>query len=100
MTGKIALIDRGTCTFTTKVKNAQLAGASGVLIANNVPTGLPGMGGTDPTITIPSLGITQSLGEALRSGAWNRVAVTMHQSFLIKAGTNRGISPNVCAESV
>jgi hypothetical protein len=34
--GRIALIDRGTCTFAIKVKNAQIAGAIGVLIADNV----------------------------------------------------------------
>ena len=35
LTGKIALIDRGTCGFVVKVKNAQNAGAVGVIIANN-----------------------------------------------------------------
>jgi hypothetical protein len=34
--GKIALIDRGTCSFPQKVKNAQNAGAIGVIIADNV----------------------------------------------------------------
>jgi hypothetical protein len=32
--GRIALIQRGTCTFGTKVQNAQAAGASGVIIFN------------------------------------------------------------------
>ncbi|MEO8010302.1 MAG: PA domain-containing protein [Dokdonella sp.] len=65
--GRIALIDRGICTFTVKVKNAQLAGAVGVLIGNNVASGLPGMGGSDVTITIPSLGITQALATSIKS---------------------------------
>ena len=64
---RIALIDRGGCTFTTKVKNAQDAGAIAVVIANNTPIGLPGMGGSDPSITIPSVGISQALGNALRA---------------------------------
>ena len=34
--GKIALIDRGTCTFPEKVKTAQNAGAIGVIIVDNV----------------------------------------------------------------
>src|SRR5262249_28269581 len=34
LTGKIALIDRGTCTFSTKIRNAQTAGADGVIIVN------------------------------------------------------------------
>lgn len=65
--GKIALIDRGSCTFVTKVKNAQDAGAVGVLVANNVP-GFPfAMGGTDPTITIPSMMTTKAVGDALKA---------------------------------
>jgi hypothetical protein len=64
---RIALIDRGTCNFTVKVKNAQLAGATGVLIGNNVASGLPDMGGSDATITIPSLGITQALATSIKA---------------------------------
>ena len=63
----IALIDRGNCTFVIKVKNAQINGAIGAIIANNAPTGLPGMGGTDPTITIASLGTTQAAGTAMKA---------------------------------
>lgn len=56
VSNNIALIDRGTCAFATKVKNAQNAGAKGVVIANNVAGSPPGgMGGVDPTITIPSV---------------------------------------------
>jgi hypothetical protein len=66
--GKIALIDRGVCTFATKTRNAQAAGAIGVIVANNAATGLPPMGddgGTPPTI--PSVGVTQALGTTLRN---------------------------------
>ena len=66
MSGKIALIDRGTCAFTTKVKNAQNAGAIGVLVANNV-AGIINMAGDDATITIPSLMITQDDGTAIKN---------------------------------
>lgn len=68
VSGRIALIVRGNCNFTVKVKNAQDAGAIAVLIDNNA-AGLPGMGGTDPTITIPSFGITQALGNNIRAQA-------------------------------
>ena len=37
--GKIAVIDRGVCLFVEKAKNAQNAGAVGVVIFNNVTTG-------------------------------------------------------------
>ena len=55
MAGNIAFIDRGgTCGFAVKAKNAQDAGAIGVIIANNV-AGAVGQHGaaTDPTVTIP-----------------------------------------------
>jgi hypothetical protein len=64
--GRIALIDRGTCTFVAKVKNAQDAGAVGVIIANS-PTGVFGnMGGGDATITIPSVMISLTDGNTLK----------------------------------
>ena len=66
LTGKLALIDRGTCAFTIKVKNAQNAGATGVIIANNV-AGIFTMGGTDATVTIPSVMISQGDGADLKA---------------------------------
>jgi Zn-dependent metalloprotease len=66
--GKIALVDRGTCVFVQKVLNAQAAGAIGVIIANNVATGLPGMGAAAgaENVTIPSLGVQQVVGNSIR----------------------------------
>jgi hypothetical protein len=65
--GKIALVDRGTCGFAIKVKNAQNAGAIGVLVADNVAgSPPPGLGGADPTVTIPSARITLADGNALK----------------------------------
>ena len=66
--GSIALVDRGTCGFTQKVSNAQAAGATAVIVANNAP-GVPGtMGGTDPTITIPSVMVSQTDGTTIKTG--------------------------------
>jgi hypothetical protein len=67
MAGKIALIDRGNCDFTVKVKNAQNAGAIAAIVANNAGDTYVRMLGTDPTITIPSVFITQTDGQTLRS---------------------------------
>ena len=65
--GRIALIDRGVCGFVVKVKNAQNAGAIGVLIADiEVNTPPPGLGGSDPTIVIPAVRITKADGDALK----------------------------------
>ena len=66
LTGKVALIDRGTCNFTVKVKNAQNAGAIGVIIVNNGP-GLVTMGGIDPSITIPAIFVSQADGLILKN---------------------------------
>ena len=34
--GKVAVIDRGTCDFSTKVCSAQSQGAKAVIVVNNV----------------------------------------------------------------
>lgn len=61
LTGKIAIIDRGACNFTVKVKNAQEAGAIAVLVANNKDGDDPApMGGEDETVSIPSMGLSQN----------------------------------------
>ena len=75
LNGKIALIRRGSCTFVAKVLNAQNAGAIAVIIMNNVPGPPAGIGGTDGTIIIPSVMISQADGDileaALSSGTIN-----------------------------
>ncbi|MEO8764075.1 MAG: M36 family metallopeptidase [Ginsengibacter sp.] len=65
--GNIALIDRGACSFTVKVKNAQDAGAIGVILVNNVPGTPITLGGTDPTIIIPSIMVTDVAGAAIKT---------------------------------
>jgi len=63
----IVLADRGNCAFTTKAAHAQDAGAVGVVVINNEPLGLPPMTGQDDSIVIPSVGLTQGAGLALKS---------------------------------
>jgi len=65
--GKIAAIDRGVCTFLEKTRNAQNAGASGVLILNNVAPGVTNMSGDDPTITIPAILVPLADGLAIKA---------------------------------
>lgn len=68
VSGKVAIVDRGACAFTVKVKNAQLAGARAVLVADNVPGSLPQpLAGADQTISIPSARISRDDGIALRA---------------------------------
>jgi len=66
--GKLAIVDRGACTFSTKVRNAIAAGALGVVVINNVagdPIGMAkdGLGGDD----LPAVMISKNDGAALRA---------------------------------
>ena len=90
-TGKAVLLDRGTCSFKTKTRNAQNAGATRVIIANNVATGFPGMG-DDPvvtdTISIPSIGITKASGLSLRKTLPLGMTVALEQSATQLSGAD------------
>ncbi len=68
--GNIALIQRGTCSFALKAQNAEAAGAIGVIIFNEGNTDdrvglLFGTLGADADVTVPVVGSTFALGEAL-----------------------------------
>jgi len=73
LTGKIGLVDRGTCNFTLKVANAQAAGAIAVIVANNrggTTVDVMGAGEGDKLfrkIDIPSVMISQNDGAALKA---------------------------------
>lgn len=64
--GAIALIDRGSCNFTVKAKNAQLAGAIAAVMVNNVAGDPITLGGTDATVTIPAGMISLAEGTRLK----------------------------------
>jgi hypothetical protein len=85
--GNIAVIQRGSCTFVEKVTFAQTAGAIAVLMINNVSGAPIIQGGDDPTITIPSIMISQADGltimNAMGSGTVN---VTMGPRDSIGSG--------------
>ena len=70
--GKIALVDRGNCNFTVKVKAAQDQGAIAVIVCNNTGGAPAAMSGDDPSITIPSAMISladcQIIKTALAAG--------------------------------
>jgi Zn-dependent M28 family amino/carboxypeptidase len=68
--GRIALMQRGTCTFAQKAVNAQAAGASAAIVFNRGTAGSEGvvLGTlTDPVVTIPVLGASFAVGQALYS---------------------------------
>lgn len=72
--GRVAVVDRGTCNFTVKVKNAQVAGAIAVVVVNVRGDSLISMGGADPTVAIPSVLVGLTDGTALKLEALASVA--------------------------
>lgn len=70
--GNIAVVDRGTCDFVTKARNVQAAGAIGMVVADNQPGDVAGMSGNDPSITIPSVRVTQAAGATLKASLQRR----------------------------
>ena len=94
LTGKIALIDRGTCTFVSKTKNAQNAGAIGVIIVDNVSNSTPpDMTGADSTITIPTISITQASGNTIKAQLGNNVNATLFADPSAIAGVDSSGRP-------
>ncbi|HEX6232464.1 MAG TPA: M14 family zinc carboxypeptidase [Jiangellaceae bacterium] len=65
--GSIALVDRGACNFTLKTQNAQAAGATAVVIVNNVPGSPFSPGGSASGITIPTVMISQDDGTLIKN---------------------------------
>jgi len=93
VSGNVALVDRGTCNFTTKAQTAQAAGAVALIIANNqagalVPTG------TDPSITIPVVAVSFHEGVALKNAlAGGAVSVTVGLDPVLYAGADGSQRP-------
>ncbi|HET7677327.1 MAG TPA: S8 family serine peptidase [Candidatus Limnocylindrales bacterium] len=101
LTGKIALIDRGVCAFSTKIRNAQNAGAIGVLVVNIFAGDPSAMGGdgTPNQPTIPAAMLGKADGNAIKPSGTATVDGTAPAEFLtgnedIIAGfSSRGPTP-------
>ncbi len=78
--GRIAVVDRGICLFADKVRNAQAAGAVGVLILNNVSPGVTDMTGDDASITIPIILIPLVDGNAIKAQLAQSFPVSMRMA--------------------
>jgi Zn-dependent M28 family amino/carboxypeptidase len=94
--GSIALVSRGVCSFRIKTTNAAAAGASGIVVYNNIPGLLTGtLGEAEGLSTIPSIGTTQSLGQSLAAQVANG-PVTM--SIVAQTSSRPLTTRNVIAE--
>ena len=66
---EVALIQRGTCFFSTKAANAQALGYSGFIVANDAARGdglISMSAGTNDVITIPGFFVGFSTGEIMK----------------------------------
>jgi hypothetical protein len=108
--GKLALVERGTCGFAVKARNATNAGAAGVIIYNNLanaaaaPPGMADDGINGAFVTIPSVSVTRAdglamLGQALvsanlgvdpavRAGADPSGRARLYAPFPVSAGSS------------
>lgn len=87
--GKVAMVDRGTCAFTVKARNAQAAGAIAMLVADTVQQSPPpGMGGADAAVVIPCALIARDDADAIRSHVPVGVHVTLGIELPTRAGTH------------
>jgi minor extracellular serine protease Vpr len=104
LTGQVALIRRGTCSFHEKARNAQSAGAAGVVLYNNAAgTSNPNVLGPVP-ITIPVVMISAADGvlinNRLAAGpvdmTWGRlVSQPVSNGNLVWSSSSYGMSPDL-----
>ena len=85
--GKVAVVDRGVCTFQEKANNLQDAGAVGMILANDRAGVAPNMGGgcsaACPATTIGVVSVSQDDGAALKQAIGNgTVSAHLHRASL------------------
>lgn len=87
VSGNIALIQRGTLTFSEKVTNAMNAGAKAAIIYNNVPGAF---GGTLQTAGnwIPAYSISQANGQTIKSGLPMTGGIVVTGAYQFEDGTS------------
>jgi minor extracellular serine protease Vpr len=90
LTGDIALIPRGTCTFSTKIRNAQDAGAVGVVIRNNVggPPISMAQDGTPNQPTIPGVMVSNTTGVTLTGLGGSATTINATQTYVQDLATS------------
>jgi subtilisin family serine protease len=105
LTGKVALIRRGTCGFYQKSRNAQLAGAVAVVLYNNVAGRVSPTVAGSPAVTIPVVAVSDTEGvlinDRLALGPVDMTWSDQVSSFsnatgnLISSFSSYGLSPDL-----
>jgi len=84
---KFAIIARGNCTFVTKVRNAEKAGASVVIVVDdrveNITNVIMGDDGTGTGIRIPSMLVGKDSGQKLKDQMVLGQGVTLSAEFIL-----------------
>ncbi|MGE5094271.1 MAG: S8 family serine peptidase [Betaproteobacteria bacterium] len=90
LSGKIALLSRGTCTFSTKIRNAQAAGAVAVVVVNNVPGDPIAMAqdGSANQPTIPAYMVALDDGTSLKSANGAAATIGATQQYFLTTRAN------------
>lgn len=86
VSGKIALVDRGTCSFAEKALTAQAGGATGVVIVNTSDDAITPIGEGD--ITIPVIAVTKTAGDSLKAGVPGLSLSTTQNDYLSGLSSN------------
>ena len=92
--GSIALVERGTCGFALKARNATNAGASAVVIYNNeanagaAPPGMADDGVNGAFVTIPAVSLTRADGLAIVDNLGGGVTAALRVDPNVRAGAD------------
>ena len=87
---KIAVCERGECSFATKAKNAKSSGAIGLVIINSNNDSIRADLGTE---IFPCITVTKSNGEILKGADNKKITITL--SGGITDFSSRGVTPDL-----
>ena len=88
--GKIVMVSRGTCTFATKIRNAQAVGAVAVVVSDNRPGDPVLMGGDDTPNqpTIPGYSVSLADGQSLLAANGLPATILLALEYFLTANQN------------
>jgi hypothetical protein len=89
LNGKIAMVDRGICSFSSKLFKVQSAGAVAMIICNNDDNEPTGFGGWNNGITIPAVMIRKSDCQKIKLQLQNGVFISLLPSSALKFKVNQ-----------
>lgn len=82
VTGKVALIDRGTLTFVEKLQNAEASGAAFAIIVNNVTDStMPYIG---ESTNLNALALSLEDGQVLKENLDKKITITSSDSIIVE----------------